>query len=117
MLPHVRNVEVWLGFELHGAWARWTAPLHWALFAVGAWAFARGHRWIWRAAPFYAGYVAFSHLVWNLVSPSGGGLLDGLWQLALFSLPVVLLLRLAPPRTRPDPEARGGEARRMRSGD
>lgn len=85
LLPEVRDVEVWLGLEVHGAWARWTAPLHWALFAAGAWAFATGRPWIWRASAVYACYVALSHLVWNLTSPSGGGWLPGLWQLALFA--------------------------------
>jgi len=84
-LPEVRDVEVWLGIEVRGAWARWTAPVHWALFAVGAWAFAKGKPWIWQAAATYLFYVALSHLVWNLSSPAGGGWLHGLWQLALFA--------------------------------
>ena len=83
-LPHVRAVEVWFGFEVYGAWARWTAPLHWALFAAAAVGFAGDRRWVWRAAPWYLVYVALSHLVWNWTSPSGGGTQDGLWQLAGF---------------------------------
>lgn len=83
-LPHVGAVEVWFGFEVRGAWARWTAPLHWALFAVAAAGFATDGRWVWRAAPWYLVYVAISHLIWNWTSPSGGGTQAGLWQLALF---------------------------------
>jgi hypothetical protein len=40
LLPEVRDTEVWLGFELHGLAARGTAPLHWAIFAIGAWGLA-----------------------------------------------------------------------------
>ncbi len=35
LYPEYGNVEVWLGFEVTGAAARWTAPIHWAMFAVG----------------------------------------------------------------------------------
>lgn len=94
-VPAVRDVEIWLGIELRGTWARWTAPLHWAVFAAGAWGFARGHDWVWRAAPPYASYVAVSHLVWNLSSPRGGGLGAGLWQLALFGAVAWMLFRLS----------------------
>ena len=66
-VPHVRDVEVWLGFELHGAAARWSAPLHWAIFAIGAWGFWRVRPWIVRAAIGYAIYVAVSHVIWLLL--------------------------------------------------
>jgi hypothetical protein len=87
-----REVEVWLGFEVYGAAARWSAPLHWALFAVGAWAFWTQRPWIVPAAAGYAFYVAFSHLVWNQTSPDGRGWPMGLLQAALLCLPGVLLL-------------------------
>ena len=48
-----RDVEVWLGFELRGTAALLSAPLHWALFALGAWAFWRARPWIWPAAAAY----------------------------------------------------------------
>ncbi len=63
-VPRVRDVEVWLGFEVHGAAARWSAPLHWAIFAFGAWAFWRAKRWAPRAAAIYALYIALSHVIW-----------------------------------------------------
>ena len=47
MVPSARATEVWFGFELTGTPALATAPLHWALFAGGAWAFWRGKPWIW----------------------------------------------------------------------
>ena len=97
-VPGPRDVEVWLGFELTGALARATAPLHWALFAFGAWAFWKQRPWAWRAAAFYCVYVAASHVVWNFSSPAGGGLWDAVWQLVVFLAPAPLLLRLDPVR-------------------
>jgi hypothetical protein len=93
-----RFVEVWLGFELHGALARATAPLHWAVFAVGAWAFWRERPWAWSAAAAYAFYVALSHVVWSLASPNGGGAFGAAWQGALFSLTGFALWRWRPSR-------------------
>lgn len=91
-VPHVRDTEVWLGFEVHGRAARLTAPLHWAVFAAGAWGYWHVRPWIWPWASVYAFVIAGSHLIWNLTSPSGGGLAAGLWQLALFSIPALALL-------------------------
>ena len=94
-LPEVGDVEVWLGFELHGRAARLTAPLHWAIFALGAFAFWRGKPWIWRAAAAYVFYVALSHLIWSEVSPNGRGWPAGLAQAAGISLIGWLLLRFS----------------------
>lgn len=92
-LAKTRDVEVWLGFEVRGTWALLTAPLHWAIFAIGAWAFWRQRPWIVPAAAGYAFYVALSHLVWSEVSPNGQGWAVGLAQAALLSIPGVLLWR------------------------
>ena len=94
-VPHVRDVEVWFGFEVHGTAARLTAPLHWAIFAVGAWAFWRARPWIARAAAAYLFYVALSHLVWSEASPNGHGWIAGLAQAAAIAVPGFLLLRAA----------------------
>jgi hypothetical protein len=99
-VPHVRDVEVWFGFELHGAPARWTAPLHWGIFALGAWAFWRAKPWIAPAAAGYAFYVALSHLVWSEASPHGRGWPIGLVQAAVLSVPGWLLLRAHRSRSR-----------------
>jgi hypothetical protein len=99
-VPEVRDTEVWLGFELHGWPARVTAPLHWAVFAVGAFAYWTLRPWVWPWASAYAFQVAVSHLVWNLTSPRGGGWEAGLAQLALFSIPAAALLAARPPRVR-----------------
>jgi len=67
-VPAARDTEVWGGFELHGAAAHWTAPLHWLIFATGAWGFWRARPWIVPAAVAYIAYVALSHVIW-LVLP------------------------------------------------
>lgn len=88
-----RDVEVWFGLEVRGGWALATAPLHWAIFGVGAWAFRTRQPWILPAAAGYAFYVALSHLVWSEASPGGHGWLAGLAQALALSVPGVLLLR------------------------
>ena len=97
-IPEARNTEVWFGFELTGRAAQLTAPLHWAIFALGAWGFWRMRPWIWPWASVYAFGIAASHLVWNLTSPHGGGWRTGLVQAALFSLPALALLYARPAR-------------------
>jgi hypothetical protein len=92
-VPEIRDVEVWLGFELRGRAAELTAPFHWAIFAIGAWAFWRAAPWVWSAAAAYVFYVAVSHLVWSEASPNGRGWPMGLLQAAGFSLLGVWLLR------------------------
>ena len=92
-VPAVGDVEVWLGFELHGAAARVTAPLHWAIFAGGAWAFWTERRFVWTAAAAYAFYVALSHLIWSEASPHGNGWPIGLLQAFAISALGVLNLR------------------------
>ena len=92
LLPEIRDVEVWLGFELRGRAALLTAPLHWAIFAFGAFAFWRAKPWIWTAAAGYVVYVAASHLIWSEASPNGRGWPAGLAQAAALSLVAVLLL-------------------------
>lgn len=116
MLPRVQAVEVWLGIEVHGFWARATAPLHWALFAVGAWAFARGRAWIWPASSLYAVYVGISHLIWNLQSPNGGGLVHGVWQLLLFTGVGAVLLYLHHALDDPASEPPSEPGHRVQSG-
>jgi len=92
-VPQARDVEVWFGFELRGAAARWSAPLHWGIFAVGAWACWTARPWLPTAAAAYTFYIALSHLVWSEASPNGHGWLAGVAQAAAISVPGWLLLR------------------------
>lgn len=88
-----RDVEVWFGFELHGTAAQLTAPIHWAIFGVGAWGFWRCRPWAVPCAAAYSFYVALSHLVWSEASPHGHGWPAGLVQALVLCLPGVLMLR------------------------
>jgi uncharacterized protein YbjT (DUF2867 family) len=99
-----RGVEVWLGFEVHGRAALWSAPLHWAIFAAGAWAFWTGRPWVLPAAAGYAFLVAASHLVWSVASPRGRGLAAGVALAAALSVPGLLLLLAWRRERRRDPE-------------
>jgi len=92
-LPETRDVEVWFGFELRGTAALWTAPIHWAIFALGAWGFWRNRPWILLCASAYVSYVALSHVIWSEVSPNGNGWPIGLLQAAIISVPAILLAR------------------------
>lgn len=69
-LPHVRDTEVWFGIALHGRAAQLTAPLHWALLAVGAWAWWTQRPWAARATSLYLAYVALSHAIWSALHPA-----------------------------------------------
>ena len=92
-LDRTREVEVWLGFELQGTAALLTAPLHWVIYLVGAWAFWTQRSWILPSAAAYLFYIALSHLIWSEVSPHGGGWPAGLVQALAISVPGGLLLR------------------------
>ena len=91
-VPAARAVEVWGGFEITGWLAIATAPIHWALFAIAAWAFWNDRRWILPWAAAYVFYAAVSHVVWSEVSPHGRGWRIGVLQaLALSAFALVLL--------------------------
>lgn len=92
-----RDVEVWLGFEVRGTAALLTAPLHWAIFAAGAFGFWRARPWAAPGAALYCFYVALSHLIWSEVSANGQGWPMGLAQAAAFSFPGVFLWRARRP--------------------
>ena len=89
--PETREVEVWLGFEVRGRLALLTAPFHWAIFGIGAWAFWTRRSWVVPCAALYFFYVAISHLVWSEASPSGRGWPIGLAQAIGFSIVGILL--------------------------
>jgi hypothetical protein len=88
-----REVEIWLGFEVTGRMALVTAPIHWAVFAVGAWGFWTRRPWILPCAAAYLFYVAVSHLIWSEASPHGRGWPIGLAQAVVISVVGFLLLR------------------------
>lgn len=91
--PVAADEEVWFGFVLRGWWAKATAPLHWLIYAAGAWGFWRMSRWMWPWAALYCGQVAVAMAVWNVVDARGGGWLPGLVAAAVFLVPTVALWR------------------------
>jgi len=91
--PVAEDEEVWFGFVLHGWAAKATAPLHWAIYAAGAYGFWRLKSWMWPWAAVYAGQVALAMAVWNAVDPRGAGVNAGLAVAALFMVPTVALWR------------------------
>ncbi len=88
-----RDVEIWLGFEVRGTAALATAPVHWAIFLVGAWGFWFRRPWILPCAAGYVFYISLSHLIWSGISQNGHGWPMGLLYAVVFSVPGVLLLR------------------------
>jgi hypothetical protein len=98
--PASRDLEVWLGFEVTGWPGRLTAPIHWAIFAAGAWGFWRCRPWVLPWAAAYLFYAAVSHLVWSEASPNGRGWPIGLVQAIGISTVAVFLLRASPSRRR-----------------
>jgi hypothetical protein len=91
--PVAEDEEVWFGITLHGWAAKATAPLHWLIYAAGAYGFWRMRWWMWPWAALYVAQVSFSMLVWNLLDPRGAGLLAGSVAAAVFAVPAVALWR------------------------
>ena len=90
--PVENDVEVWFGFMLHGWWAKATEPLHWAIYASGAYGFWKMKRWLHPWAALYVAQVAVGMLVWSLLDERGTALL-GAVAFALFSALAVVLWR------------------------
>jgi short-subunit dehydrogenase len=83
--------EVWFGILFTGWAAKLTEPLHWAIFAAGAYGFWRMSPWMWPWAAVYTAQVAFSSLVWSIFHVGGlGG-----WALGLVTGLLVGLLAFA----------------------
>jgi len=100
--PLARDAEAWFGLLLYGWGAKLTEPLHWAIYAAGAYGFWRMRRWMWPWAAVYAGQVALGMLVWNLVYVGGvRGALAGLAAFVPFALITVALWRARPLFERP----------------
>ncbi len=95
--------EVWFGFVLRGWWAKATAPLHWAIYAAGAFGFWRMSRWMWPWAAAYSAQIAIAMAVWNLLDERGSWP-AALISFAVFAVPTVALWR-AKALFRPDPSA------------
>ena len=90
--PVENDVEVWFGFMLHGWWAKATEPLHWAIYAAGAYGFWKMKRWLHPWAALYVAQVAVGMLVWSILNGRASTLL-GAVAFALFAALAVVLWR------------------------
>lgn len=69
--PVAQDAEAWFGFLLHGWGAKLTEPLHWAIYAAGAYGFWHMRKWMWPWAALYIAQVALGTFVWNIVYVGG----------------------------------------------
>ena len=84
--PLARDQEAWFGILLRGWAAKATEPLHWAIYAAGAYGFWRMRAWMWPWAALYAAQVAIGMFVWNIVYVGGlRGWLSGLLSFAVLA--------------------------------
>ena len=96
--PVAIDEEVWFGVRLHGWWAKATEPIHFAIYAAGAYGFWYMRPWLWPWAAAYAAQVAISMLVWPLlysdeVGGMGRALLVGVVAFAAFAALTIALWR------------------------
>ncbi len=86
-----RDEEVWFGFLLHGWAAKLTEPLHWAIYAGGAYGFWKMRPWMWPWAAVYTAQISIGMLVWNLRDARGRGWAGGVVAAMVFLIPTVAL--------------------------
>jgi uncharacterized protein len=99
--PVHEDKEAWFGFLLHGWAAKLTEPLHWAIYAAGAYGFLRMRPWMHPWAAAYTAQIAIGTLVWALFDGIG---LMGAWRavpMGVVSFALFAWLTLALWRARP----------------
>ncbi len=90
--PVAVDQEVWFGFMLTGWAAKLTAPLHWAIYAAGAYGFWKMRRWMWPWAALYVAQIALGMGIWSLLDPRGG-VWTGVISMAVMTVPAIALWR------------------------
>lgn len=93
MKPVATDHEIWFGFALQGWWAKATEPLHWLIYAAGAYGFWRMKTWMWPWAAAYAGQIVIAMFVWNVINDNGRGWIGACIAAGLFIAPTVALWR------------------------
>ncbi|MCE2459709.1 MAG: hypothetical protein J4F38_02895 [Pseudomonadales bacterium] len=68
-------------------------PLHWLIYAAGAYGFWKMKHWMWPWAAAYVGQVALAMLLWNVIDPRGAGWVAGGVAGVVFLVPMIALLR------------------------
>lgn len=92
--PVADDEEVWFGIMLHGWAAKATEPIHWALYAAGAWGFLRMRPWMWPWASVYVAQIALGMAVWAVVYRGGAsGWVMGIAAAVPFTVLAVALWR------------------------
>jgi hypothetical protein len=91
--PVDRDQEVWVGLMLTGWAAKATEPLHWAIYAAGAWGFWKMRSWMHPWAALYAASVALGMLVWGIRDERPHSLWFGLAGFAPFAALAIALWR------------------------
>ena len=71
MKPVGVDQEVWFGIRLYGLAAKATEPIHWAIYAAGAYGFWRMRPWMWPWASVYVAQIAIAMFVFNLLYEDG----------------------------------------------
>lgn len=82
------DAEVWFGVLLRGWAAKATEPLHWAIYAAGAYGFWHMRSWMWPWAGLYVAQIAIAMAVWSIGFFGG---FEGVAKGAASALPFALL--------------------------
>lgn len=91
--PVAQDEEIWFGIVLHGWFAKATEPLHWAIYAAGAYGFGKMSTWMWPWAAVYVAQVAIAMFVWNVLYGAGWVWTAGAVSAIVFLIPTVALWR------------------------
>lgn len=85
--PLAEDQEAWFGILLTGWAAKLTEPLHFFIYAAGAYGFWRMRPWMWPWAAAWVAQLAFGMFLWPIVYRGGsGGWLLGFLGGAFFGL-------------------------------
>lgn len=83
--PVDQDKEIWLGFALTGWAAKATEPLHWAIYAAGAYGFWKMRPWLYPWAALYTASVAIGMFVWAVTDARGPGVIVGIASFTPFA--------------------------------
>jgi hypothetical protein len=88
--PIERDDELWFGIALHGVWAKATEPLHWAIYAAGAWGFWKMRGWMWPWAAIYCAQIVIGMWVWGFMGPQYSGPFGAAFGIVFLILTIAL---------------------------
>jgi len=84
--PIAVDQEAWFGMLLHGWAAKLTEPIHFLIYAAGAYGFWRRRPWMWPWAAAYSASVTIGMFLWPMAYIGGlGGFFLGLLSLLPFA--------------------------------